>query len=66
MEPDLFERPTGTQMTGHHPMTLGHLLYRAPIAQATQYEEADPARLLCPLSSFGLGLVFTRDVIVPR
>lgn len=45
-------------------MDIGYLLDGTSVAQEPQDEQTDPSRLLCSLSSFRLGLVFTRDVVV--
>ena len=45
-------------------MDISYLLDGTSVAQEPQDEQTDPSRFLCPLSSFCLGLVFTRDVVV--
>jgi hypothetical protein len=47
-------------------MNVGYLLDRTPVSQEPQDEHTDPTRLLRSLSSFCLGFVPTRDVVVPR
>jgi hypothetical protein len=53
-------------VTRSYPMDIGYLLDRTPVAQEPQDKQADPTRLLRSLSSFCLGFVFARDVVVPR
>jgi hypothetical protein len=45
-------------------MDISYLLDGTSVAQEPQDEQTDPSRLLCSFSSFCLGLVFTRDVVI--
>jgi hypothetical protein len=53
------------RVTRGYTMDIGYLLDRTPVAEQPQDEETDSTRLLRSLSSFCLGFVFTRDVVVP-
>jgi hypothetical protein len=45
-------------------MDIGYLLHGTPVAQKPQDKQTDPTRLLRSLSSYCLGFMPTRDVVV--
>jgi hypothetical protein len=45
-------------------MDIGYLLHGTPVAQKPQDKQTDPNRLLLSLSSFCLGFMPPRDVVV--
>jgi hypothetical protein len=58
--------PARTWVTRSYPLDIGHVLDGTPVAEESQDEQTDPTRFLRSLSSFCLGFVSTRDVVVPR
>ncbi len=58
--------PVRMRVTRAQPTGAARLSDRTPVAQELQDEPTDPSRLLRPPSSFCLGFVFARDVVIPR